>query len=636
MSNNRYVRLTKGVNDRGILVKPEEVLERIDSEKDYYVSTYYYNEEQYKQFQQTKTVKGIRDVTSDQVWFDFDSKDDLSLAQNDVKVLLERVKKYADPKSAEVYFSGNKGFTVILKLNKFLNPKQIEYLALEKFGKDLKTLDASLYDSAQILRVPGTKHQVSGLYKIPLTTKEIQSLTPDEIKKKASSLDQISDEFDWKPMDLSEELLDIPESKAEVPVQSEFSIENKPRYWKTTKWAIAQGYFEPGERHEAMMVLAATCRGMNYDKITTYYICKASLDKHMQRTGREDKFSKEELWENIIENSVFSDEWQGGQYGDEHPLIKKIAARLNISLAKDNSITKIDETFALFKDYANNIDKLTIRSGIPALDAKLRMTVGMSVGIVGAPSSGKTSLALQVLNNMSKRGEKCLFFSYDMYHALVYQKLVQKHLGISSDEIFRKFKEKDIAFERMVHERIQQEYKNVDFCFQSGQSIQDIIETIKESEQKSGQKVRLVVLDYNELIMTDYSDPTQSSSYIAQKLREIANIEQLCVVSLFQPSKISGSPSDDIKSYRSAKGSSAIEQSVSVMLGVSRPGFDPRAPDNDKFLTLNGLKNRMGPLFTLDLRWDGLRGTVRELTSEEKDHLRQIREAKETKSGDWE
>ncbi len=78
--------------------------------------------------------------------------------------------------------------------------------------------------------------------------------------------------------------------------------------------------------------------------------------------------------------------------------------------------------------------------------------------------------------------------------------------------------------------------------------------------------------------------------------------------------------------------------SVSIMLGMSRPGYNPREPEKDKFMSINCLKNRMGSLFAVDFGWDGLRGSLRELDDEEEMELRQMREEKKMKAengGGW-
>ncbi|NJO64177.1 MAG: hypothetical protein HC836_40200 [Richelia sp. RM2_1_2] len=85
---------------------------------------------------------------------------------------------------------------------------------------------------------------------------------------------------------------------------------------------------------------------------------------------------------------------------------------------------------------------------------------------------------------------------------------------------------------------IQREYANVDFCFESGQTIEDLHRTIKHTNEKNpDNKLKLVIVDYNELVITNISDPTQSSALVAQRLRQIANEEEVCIITLLQPSK---------------------------------------------------------------------------------------------------
>jgi hypothetical protein len=108
----------------------------------------------------------------------------------------------------------------------------------------------------------------------------------------------------------------------------------------------------------------------------------------------------------------------------------------------------------------------------------------------------------------------------------------------------------------------------------------------------------------------------------------------ICVFILFQPNKLLGSPSDEVKSYNSAKGSGAIAQSVSAMLGMNRPGYNPRNPEMDKFATVSCLKNRMGKLFSLDFGWHGLSGTFSTLTDEDRQELQGIREERDSEQTD--
>lgn len=987
MSDQKYIRLCKSFYDKGILIKREDLHDQVSSDKEFYSSTYYYNQKQYEEFQKVKSVKGVKDVKTNILWWDFDDEEDPEKSRHDSIELIDRLKKLdVKEKDIEVYFSGKKGYNVIITLKKELSPDKVGKLCLN-IGKNLQTLDTSLYDATQILRVPGTKHNKTGLFKIPLTIKQIRTQTTAEIKELAKSLNNIQEDFLWSSTEIDETKImaeepSMKETNKPTPKLSEI-LSKKPRDWKDYKWALLNAYMvKPDERHESLMRLAATCRALGYPIEMAKLFCLTFDEKFCLETKKE---PVSDLETNILP-SVYSEHWNGGQYSYKNDVflqnyVQRIGLKPEDSLLQETTIP-IQDAFTLFKDYATNIDKITIKTGIRKLDQKLRMTIGMSVGIVAPPSVGKclgkdtpvimfdgsvkkvqdvktgdilmgddstprtvlstikgqdnlykvkqkngedyivnsshilslkgcsskkgtynhnnkidieiedyikkskefkkrmkgykvpvefskkelildpyflgywlgngtsatqhltcdirdieiikhfkeyaqtydlkaeptkdkrnnscrislsvpkgsgcnplreklkilnvlnnkhipfsyktssreqrilllsglidsdgystkrrdyeitfknkqlaedtvylarslgykttikekfskcqnfngsiyyrinissddfselklinerktaikakrmrkydlteikiedagfgdyygfeidgnkrfllgdftvthnTTLSLQLLNKMSKSNEKCIFFSYDMYHALVFQKLAQKHLGISGDDLFNKFKTNDEEFQTKIVNVLKEEYKNVEFCFNTGQTPKDISDTIKRVEEESGEKVRLIVVDYNELVMSDFSDATQSSSYVAQKLNEIAKSNNVCVITLVQPNKMAGSPSDELKSYRNMKGSSALEQSFSVILGMWRPGYDDRYPNDDKFITINCLKNRMGSMFRIDLGWDGEFGRIYELSDEQEEHLQRVRDRKKAEennddSGGW-
>jgi len=628
---SKFVRLNKTVNSKGILVPIQEIHKHIkDNTIDHYTSVYNYNDNHFKLFEETGSIAGFKDVKTNKIWFDFDNETNPQEARKDAIELIKRLEKYVKTDTLEIYFSGKKGFNVILNLTKELNRKQVETFA-KRTAKGLKTFDPAIYDEARLLRVPGTKHQDSGYYKIPLTFEELKTLSGDEIRQRASKPLTPKEACPISHLNtLDDHLFEVEEPKIQPKalLTTELDLSNKPRQWKSSKWALMQGFFGSGERDTSMMILAATCKAMGYDENTTYYMCKSALKKSWKRYGEGD-FKKEDLWKKI--EQVYSSTWNGGQYSEKNDLyLQKKAEELGIKELITSSTTDIKGSLRIFKDYAKNINNLTLKTGIEEIDKRQRITVGMSIGVIAAPGVGKTSIALQMLHSMSKSGELCMFFSYDMYAPLVVQKIIQKHWYENNvDEVFQKYEANDQEYVSRVEELIEKEYPNVEFCFDSAQSIEDIYTSIRDTEQKRGKKCKFIVIDYNELVITDISDPTQSSNYVAQKVREIASKEQVCVMSLFQPSKMTGDPSIEILSFRAAKGGSGIEQSVSLMFGVSRPGFDPRKPEDDKYISINCVKNRMGSIFSVDLSWNGYKGEVRSLTNQEKSQLKMLRQRKE-------
>lgn len=635
-----YYNVKEGLNSKPKLLTTQELLEfKPNSAKDYYVSLFRYTDAHKKRLEETGSLAGIKDVTTNKLVFDFDSIDNLERARLDTIELAHRlVEKYqTDPDSMVCSFSGNKGFHLEIEVDRNLTPDEFKKVTASLAG-DLTTFDPTVSDPQRVLRLMNTKNIKSGLYKIPLSIEEIDSNDVEAIKQLAANKREgivFADKKTTIPVIAEDKK---PETVEQLTERLDFS--KKPKGMQDYVYAILEGHYTSGERHNALMVLAAKCRALGYDKEATYYLCKSSLKKQARRSGN-NEFDKEELYTNIIEKSIYSDRWEGGSFSPKNnPWLQKFCDRLGIrwNNLTDTNVTSVTEAFDSFSSYAINIDNLTIKTGIPGLDENLRLTVGMSAGLVAAPGVGKTSISLQMLNNMSKAGHRSVFFSYDMYAPIVYQKLVQKHFNISGTQVFEKFKT-DSIFREQVKKKISEEYAKVGFCFKTGQTVNDIVDTIKEAEDTGGEKVKFVVMDYNELVITDYSDPTQASAFVAQKMREIAQTMDLCVFSLFQPSKISGTPADEIKSYSAAKGSGAISQSVSTMLGMSRPGYNPREPENDKFINIACLKNRMGPLFSLDFSWEGATGTIGKMSDDDYETLKRLREAREDTSSsgkdDW-
>lgn len=638
---SKYVRLCNSVFDKGQLVKAEDVNSLIDDTRDWYESTFFYTEEQRAQFEANGgSVRGIRDVKTDKLWFDFDTENDPEIARKSAKETVERLKKHGIKESAiQAYFSGNKGYNVVVDLNRELTPLQVQTIAAKVAG-DLPGFDSSMYDAPQILRVPGTRHQKSGLYKIPVTLSQLENLNTFGTKIKAKSLDNITHDFVFEQAQPDEEfykLATISEKpKLEVPTEApsgEIDWSRKPTNWKPWKWSILQGHFKEGERHQALLVLAATCRGMGYDKEEAYYMCKAAIKKQAALHGQ-DEFPKSELWNNIVA-SVYSPLWQGGQYAPKNNLwLQQYCNRLNIKWEKelDAGPQTIADIRDAFKEYVKNIDKNTILTGIPTIDQNVFLSTGANVGIIGAASSGKTSLALNILNNTSKAGVRSVFASLDMARNRMFEKVMYKVTGMNRADLYKTFQDDK---EGPHIEKLRQEFGNVNFLAKSGPTVTDLRNYITQCQDESGEKVKLVMVDYFERVNTDISDDTAASKKIANELQDLVNDLDVCLITLVQPNKfaLSGGADSPILDYTKIKGSSFIYQSMRVILSLWRPFFNPKDFSKDKFMQMAVLKNDLGELGEMAFGWNGKRGEISELGDEGFETLeRWLKEKEETKS----
>lgn len=625
-----YVRVCRTVNDKGKLVDKAEFYAdpysfmKTSDKEDWYVSLFDYEDKHFDKFQETKTVTGMEDVVTDRLLFDFDSAD-IDKAHADAHKCVTRLTDKAgiEKDAVSVYFSGNKGFHVEVFTNERYSPEQIKGI-VENVGVGLDTLDTQIYNASRIVRFPGTKHQVSGLYKTKLTQDEFLT-DVENIKVTAAT----SRKFKHLPLAVS-----LPErlqpSEVEETINDisadvqEIDFTRKPRGWNDAKFALLNGLIPRGLGHNAFLCLAAMCKSMGYpDNLTIHTLQGVNELREKRGFGKHD--------ESDIRHSigqVYSPRWNGGTYSVlEQGWLRDYAIKNGFMIEEIGDIVTIDEAFDVFKLYAQDFEKNIILTGIDSLDKRAKFLVGTSNAILGAPSSGKTSILVNILNYTNQMNLSSVFFSYDMYHSLVVTRLIQRHFRYSQENIFKHVRE-DTQMGKQFKDVLKREYAKVNFCFKSGQTTQDIERTIVDTQQRIGDKVKLVAIDYNELIATHLADDTSSSAKIAQELRRIANDHSVCVITLLQPSKVYADPSQDVTKYSAAKGSSSIAQAVTLMYGINRPGWNPRKPEEDRFMAINCLKNRMGSLFSHDFGFDGMEGTIKELSNDEQQFLDEIRERK--------
>ncbi len=640
MEHMSYRRITQGVNDKGILFKASELPDAYikNRDKDYYTSINHYSEEQFQEFKKTGSVAGIKDVSTNVLAFDFDCKEDLNKARQDAFILVQRLREQLSikPSQLDIYFSGMKGFTLYIKMKEFLPPFKTAHLALNVLGKDLATLDPSLYNPSRILRVPNTRHQQSGLYKVQLTYKQLQTLTIDEIKEYALSpkeLKVISD-----PVEIPEEMLTIPEpppTEKSKYVDSAVDYSRKPALWKNCKWSLAQGNFKSGQRHYALMVLASTCRGLGFTKDMTYDLCKGALRRSVELYGQ-GSTTKDELYKNIIEDTVFTDSWEGGQYTCKKAgELQTYCDSLGEHKCKDRETTeekpfvKFDEMFDDLVKFSQDFEKNIIKTGLIQLDKKLILSTSTLNGLLGQPGAGKTTMAMNYLKYTSKMGIPSAFFSLDMGKPIVTAKIIQQRIGLDFIEALNFVKNQPEEARILGKSIMQEDYANVNFTFRAGLTANDMKIMIKQQEELTGKKVKLVIVDYLECIAGPYGDQTANTGFIANLLKDLANELEVCILLLLQTQKHSTPEvSDPLMSLKGVKGSSIIEQSCSTILTLWREGYSPKYTEDDRYISFAIVKNRFGSLWSGDFSWNGVSGEITSLTEEQAYQLKEFKRRK--------
>lgn len=631
-AGNKYVLIKNTFTGVPKFVKPEEVRDKIDANSDWYESLYMYEDRHVELYKKQGHIRGVRDVKSNRLFFDLDSKGNLERAQSDALKLVDTLNSSGiKSKDISVYFSSSKGFHVNVDLTKDLTPMQLSYLA-KKFAKGLTTFDPSLYDAAQIIRIPYTKNPQSGMYKIPVTIKDLKG-PMDAIQKKASNLATFDDsEFDTPPGRADIDVPNIPAEDPQVrePSDKSFDVNTRPKHWTDYKWALLNAVgVKPDQRHEALMRIVATCRGLGYNEDITYAFCQSFDEKFQASTG---KPPSHEI-DNII-SDVFSDKWNGGVYTYKNDVwLQQYCEQVNIvpdSLGDPKSVLGIDGVMQEFEGMSSDFEKNIIKTGIEEIDNNVLFLTSTHNGILGSPGSAKTTCIIQWLEYLSANNQHCFFYSLDMAESIIGAKLIQRVSGLSFKEAFKLIKTNKAKYEEYKN-LITEKFKNVKFIFTAGTTVESIEHSVLRYEEESGNKVRFVGIDYLECLQGPYSDPTANTGFISQQLKDMARKTKVCSVMLLQTQKHAGGGdvSKELLSMREIKGASSIEQSASVVMTLWRSGYNPKFQKDDKYISFAVVKNRFGPLWTDDFRWDGPRGHIGgTLTSEERAQLEDLLQAK--------
>ena len=662
----QYRRLTDGLNRVGNLIPANENPYNYisDTNKDWYLSVYKYNEthkasaeeiidaeKDGKPYKRKRGIEGIVDVTTNLLVFDFDSKTDLELAKKETIAACERLHSLGiSYENQNISFSGSKGFSVIVEHDTDLTPEQHRNIA-ETLSEGLQTFDSSVYNASRIFRVDSTKHHKTGLFKVQLKFEELKDLSVSEIKDIAK---QNYEPVLFKPIKLNSKILSLRPTKKEVATkiepqeQVDLDFTKKPYYLSDLKYALQCGYIPSGMGNEGMMILCATYKHVGMDRTDAYHLLKAVNEKRAAIYGIE-KRTKDEIYNQVI-NVVYSAAWKGGTYTPKQSkLLEETAKKFKVN--EKTAIVGVDRIKDRFISFTKDINKNIIKTGIKSLDDSIIITTGMMVGLLAAPSAGKTSVATTIVETLSMNDQVTLFQSMDMHDTLLYQRLLQRVSGQSIEGKIRKMIDSDKNYEEGYvldqdpdlmdsFDKVADVFKNVEFNFTRGCTIESIEEDIRICKGKHGDKLKVVVIDYLEKVRGPYSDATANSGFVASRLSDLASTYDVAIVLLLQPQKSAGDPSEELLSMRKVKGASVIEQDCRVILTMWRPGFNPQNNADDKYVSIAVVKNNMGPICQLDYNWDGLKGKLTELSQAERNHLEGIIEEKkakkeEEKSSGW-
>jgi KaiC/GvpD/RAD55 family RecA-like ATPase len=660
----RYVRYTESVDLSGKIISEDELteiisyLEENDTTRPGYTSVYSYGEEVVEYFNNHTTLKGNKgslsgydgEALTNSLLFDLDSED-LDKSYRDAVILTKRLinqHKFAED-SVSVFFSGGKGFHVKVRISNELNADQLKAIC-SHVADGVETFDPKIYNKTRLIRIVNTKHEKTGLFKVELPIPEFLSGDADIefIKGYAKTP---NDTFQHKPSFLPQELLDL--SPKGVSVQKEqqeinlhqdirdLNFGKKPKEMPYCKFAILNGFFNEGTRNDCLLSMAAYYKSQGYPVEITTPIIESIVDIQEKRYESKSKFTRQQIWDTIIEYT-YSPNYKGGvpncrtsgtlkQICESTGMHEHCAGEIRDNLGIQ-SIQQLDDSYV---QYINTLDTNLIRTGIDFLDKNTKLIKGTSNYIAGRSGAGKTTLLLEILKNTNKQGINSIFFSADTSSIIVYQRMVAAVTGLKQNDVEEIYRQKDKKKLKEFKDQVEQVYGRTTFNVKSSITLDIIGNSINEVENRIGAKVDFVVIDYNERVMNQFSDPLNSVRHTALNLIDISRDMDKCFLTVAQVSRSKGSERTPLLSKNAAKESGAVEESANMLATIWRPLY---GTNDDRYMGICIPKNRMGREGIPGLLYfDGDMSTVRDANDSEKQEcdllVQQLAEDEANKNG---
>ena len=277
---------------------------------------------------------------------------------------------------------------------------------------------------------------------------------------------------------------------------------------------------------------------------------------------------------------------------------------------------------------AASVDTPCISTGFPAFDLMLDGGLYEGLYIMGAISSlGKTSLALQICDQIAAAGTDVLIFSLEMARAELMAKSISRHTFILSHEAYPSPKDADKANRNAKTGRgITDGKRYINYSREERQlinsavtaysqyagrifinegvgdiGVEQIRETIERHIRFTGRKP-LVLVDYLQIVApySERATDKQNTDKAVLELRRISRDFKTTVIAISSLNRMSYK---DAISMEAFKESGAIEYSADCLIGLQlkgagKQGFDAteEKKKNPRTIELVILKNRNGPV----------------------------------------
>jgi replicative DNA helicase len=240
--------------------------------------------------------------------------------------------------------------------------------------------------------------------------------------------------------------------------------------------------------------------------------------------------------------------------------------------AQSKTMTELSKQMSDHIDLHINHDPSieTISTGIPAIDFLLEggMEKGKFVIFGARPSTGKTTVALQIAAHVAKQKD-VLFFSVEMNSIGLMKRLCCSQLCVTLDQ-FRKVKSGDCSTAEKMREQMKKnEALRLIINDQSTMTIENLV-TISKQHLKDNPDAGLIVIDYLQILKNKEADKfANRNDYVANISRQLKKLSTDLSVPVLAACQLKREGKDK-PTLSDLRESGQLEQDADIVVMMSR------------------------------------------------------------------
>lgn len=219
-------------------------------------------------------------------------------------------------------------------------------------------------------------------------------------------------------------------------------------------------------------------------------------------------------------------------------------------------------------------EEVFVKTGIRALDSIIKgVGVGDLILLGGATSSGKTSLALEIAANVSGPDAAVAFWSLEMEEDELATRLASRASSVDYAQIRDAGAMEEAEFRKWVGGAKKAEVLNLRLIPKRVRDVAGGFAALMRAKAEAGGKLRLIVVDYAQLVRGPGRERTQQMVEVSMGLKLLGRLVGAPVLALVQIDRKIGSREDRRPQLTDIRETGQFENDADVVLMCHRESY---------------------------------------------------------------